>query len=176
MNRALFIDRDGIFHELVPWGEDGALCAPRFSEEVVPYADIEGIHRIKELGFRLVLVTNQPDIERGITAKKFVDELNERYRAAHQLDAVYCCPFSSDKHPMKKPNPGMFLQASRDLDLSLEDSYHLGDTERDVDGAKRAGIKSILWDRPYNRELSSDYRVKNIFELHQLLSHRIMDK
>lgn len=172
MRKALFIDRDGIFHRLVPWG--GGLCAPRFESERFEYPEIQGIERVKELGFLLLLVTNQPDVERGITSRDFVERVNENYQRRFKLDGVYVCFDSSDDSPLKKPNPGMFLAAAKEWDLSLKDSFHLGDTDRDVEGAARAGIRSILWDREYNRDLSADYRVHSIEELTRLLQQFVV--
>jgi D-glycero-D-manno-heptose 1,7-bisphosphate phosphatase len=169
-HRALFVDRDGIFHALVPWG--GGLGAPRNWEEVHFFAEIDGIEQFRDWGYRLVLVTNQPDVGRGIITRSFVDELNEHYRKKYRLDAVYVCFASSNSDPMKKPNPGMFLKAAEDLSLSLKESFHLGDTDRDVEGARRAGMPSILWDRPYNRTLSPDYRVNSICDLQGILTKR----
>jgi D-glycero-D-manno-heptose 1,7-bisphosphate phosphatase len=172
-SRALFVDRDGIFHELVPWG--GGLGAPRSWDEVRFFPSIDGIEKFREWGYRLVLVTNQPDVERGIIPRAFVDELNALYQKKYQLDAVYVCFASSNDDPMKKPNPGMFLQAAKDLSLSLEESFHLGDTERDVEGARRAGMPSILWNRPYNLSLTADYRIDSICDLQRILSKRDND-
>jgi len=172
MQKALFIDRDGIFNELVPWGKDGELCAPRDWNEWRIYPEIEEIPSVKELGYLLVLVTNQPDVERGDTELSFVESVNAAYRAKYGLDAVYCCLYAANTHPMKKPNPGMFLQAAQDLQIDLSQSFHLGDTVRDVEAATRAGCKSILWDRPYNRELISNFRINSISQLHGVLSDR----
>jgi D-glycero-D-manno-heptose 1,7-bisphosphate phosphatase len=167
MNRALFVDRDGILNELVAWG--GNLAAPRHWAEVKFCPEIIGLPQAKSLGFRLVLITNQPDVERGITPQAFVDELNEKYRREFSFDGVYCCTASSNSDPMKKPNPGMLLKAAQDLNLDLSRSFFLGDTDRDVVAAQRAGCRSILWDRPYNRSLPSDFRVDSLSRLLELL-------
>lgn len=166
-NKALFIDRDGIFNYLVEWG--GGLCAPRCWPEVTFYPGLEKLPQFKQQGYRLILVTNQPDIERNTTEKRFVDELNALYRERYQLDAVYMCPFSSDEHPMKKPNPGMLLQAQKDFDLDLSRSFFLGDTEKDVQAAARAKVPSILWSRPYNQDVKADHRINSLEELNTIL-------
>ena len=112
-NRALFLDRDGVLNELVYY--DGKPHSPRFWEEVKHYDGLDELPKLRELGFLLILVTNQPDIERGIIPQKFVDELNEHYRQRYQLDAIYCSPHQADTHPWKKPNP---KPASRSGSLS----------------------------------------------------------
>ena len=125
---ALFLDRDGIFNELV--FRDGGVHSPRNWGEVKHFP-VEGINQIKDLGFKLVLVTNQPDIERNIISKEFVDELNRHYQNSYGLDRVYVSPFASNDHFMKKPNPGMFFAAKLDLDLDFSKSFLLGDTEKE---------------------------------------------
>ncbi len=166
--RALFLDRDGIFNEVV--FRNGSIHSPKNWEEIRFFPEMERISEIKKLGFKLVMMTNQPDLERRIISQTFIDDLHGKIQKIYGLDAVYCCPFAANDHPMKKPNPGMFLQAAKDLKLDLPNSFHLGDTDRDVGAAKNAGCKSILWDRPYNREYSGDYRIHSFNELHTLLS------
>lgn len=167
---ALFLDRDGIFNELVY--RDGGVHSPRHWNEVKHYP-LEGLHEIKELGFKLVMVTNQPDIERNIISRSFVDELNRHYQNLYSLDAVYVSPFSSNDHPLKKPNPGLFLLAKKELELDLPNSLLLGDTERDTLAAKRCGIKSIIWKRNYNKNVSSDFSVSSVEELFTILAKHI---
>ncbi len=168
MKRALFLDRDGIINEVVT--RNGTHHSPKNWDEIKFYPDMDPVSSLKELGLKLILMTNQPDLERKIIAEDFIEELHEKIKLKYGLDAVYCCPFSSNDHPLKKPNPGMFLQASKDFDLKLADCFHLGDTERDTGAAKNCGCKSILWDRPYNKGIPSDYRVHNFEELRLLLS------
>jgi D-glycero-D-manno-heptose 1,7-bisphosphate phosphatase len=170
LKRALFIDRDGIFHKLIPWGVDGELCAPRNSEELYPYSEIQGIEKAKELGFLLIMATNQPDVERGITERSFVEEVNERYRALYQLDAIYVCYHTDNNHPLKKPNPGMLLKAAEEHSIDLSQSFFLGDTWKDVEAAKKAGCTPLLWSRQYNQDISIQNRVSNIEELLKILN------
>jgi D-glycero-D-manno-heptose 1,7-bisphosphate phosphatase len=165
--RALFLDRDGIFNEVVM--RDGVIASPRSWEEIHFYPDAARFQELKLLDFVLVLVTNQPDIERGITTQEFVDDVHRHIKETYKIDAVYCCPFSSNDHADKKPNPGMLFRASKDLQLSLADSFFLGDTKKDVGAAKRCGCQSILWDRPYNKKLKADHRIITFVELKSLL-------
>lgn len=166
-NPALFLDRDGIFNELV--FRDGNFHSPRNWDEVKHFP-LDGLHKIKTLGFKLIMVTNQPDIERQIISPEFVDELHEFYRTKYQLDKIYVCPFSSNEHPLKKPNPGMFLLAKEEQDLDFERSFSLGDTEKDTLAAKNCGIPCILWNRNYNSHLTADFRINSLLELENILS------
>lgn len=173
MPKALFIDRDGILNEIVPRGNSHH--SPRTWDEVKPYPEMARLSEIKSLGFLLIMMTNQPDIERGMATQQFVDEIHEKFRREFSLDAVFCCPFQSNEHPDKKPNPGMFLKAQREFNLDLSKSFHLGDTDRDTGAAKNAGCRSILWTRPYNTEIASDFRVASFDELKRLLTTKGRD-
>jgi len=169
MNRALFLDRDGIFNELVDHNET-VWGAPRNWDEVKFYDGLDKLPQIKEMGFLLIMITNQPEIERKLLKEEFVKEMNSQLKEKYQLDAVYYCGYKSNDHPMKKPNPGMLQMAAEDFGLSLRDCYFLGDTERDVDAAKRVGCFSILWERSYNKDIKADFRVKSLQEVIDILS------
>lgn len=168
--KALFLDRDGIFNEVV-W-RNGKMSSPRSREEIRPTLDLDAevFPAIQSLGYRLILITNQPDVERGLVAPEFVDSLHQEYRERFGLDDVYCCPFSDDSHPWKKPNPGMLLQAALDYSLTLSECFHLGDTERDIGAARLGGCRSVLWDRSYNQEARADFRVRSLREVLALLN------
>lgn len=170
MRKALFLDRDGIFNEAVL--RQGIPTAPRSWEEIKTPSDFDGelLGRIKKLGFLLILVTNQPDVERGKVTRDFVEAVNRRYKEKYALDAVYYCPFASNDHPLKKPNPGMFLRAAEDLSLTLSECFHLGDTDRDIGAASRCGCRSLLWNRPYNANLTADFAVKSLQDVCNLLA------
>lgn len=169
MTRALFLDRDGVLNDLVRHG--AGFRAPRLHRELILFPEIavEDLHAIRDLGFRLILVTNQPDIENRLIDPRFVENVNAELCRRFPLDDVYVCPFASDSHPWKKPNPGMFLQAAEDHALSLSQSFHLGDTWRDVAAAGRCGCRSLLWNRPYNTEVEADHRVTSLHEVRVIL-------
>ena len=168
MPKALFIDRDGILNEAVI--RQGLVHSPRNLNEVRLCPEVAEITRVKSLGFELILISNQPDIERGLVTGEFIETYHRSLQQRFQLDALYVCPFSSPEHPLKKPNPGMFFQAAQERNLDLRQSFHLGDTEKDTLAAARAGVRSILWERPYNQNLAADYRVANIDQLLRILA------
>lgn len=159
---ALFLDRDGIFNELI--FRDARWHSPRNWSEVKHYP-LDGLVKVKDDGFKLILVTNQPDIERGIITSDFVDDLNGYYQKLHQLDAIYCCPYAASEHPSKKPNPGMLIQAQKEHQIDFSRSFLLGDTDKDVQAAARCQIPSIVWTRSYNAQIRSDFRVDSLEQL-----------
>ena len=91
---ALFLDRDGIFNEVV--FRDGGHHSPRNWQEVKHYP-LEGLTTLKQFGIKLVMITNQPDIERKIISENFITELHEYYKTTYRLDNIYVCPFWQKK-------------------------------------------------------------------------------
>jgi D-glycero-D-manno-heptose 1,7-bisphosphate phosphatase len=170
-NRAIFLDRDGIFNQLVE--RDGGLHSPRDWNELVHYPGLENLAEAKALGYLLILVTNQPDIERQILRAGFCEELHAFYSERYKLDGVYVCPFASAAHPMKKPNPGMLQLAAEELDLDLSQCLLLGDTENDLECARRAGCDAILWTRPYNTKVQAETQIQDWDGLLRVLWGRV---
>lgn len=166
MHRALFLDRDGIFNELVE--RDGLLTSPRNWNEVRFYGGLDGLTDIKAMGYLLILVTNQPCVEEGTLTESFLESMHVYLQRRHNLDAVYYSP-SSGNHPRRKPNPGMLLEAALRFGISLPDSFLLGDTQKDVGAAVNGGCHSLIWDRPYNRDLKPDHRVRSLWEVTLIL-------
>lgn len=168
LSPGLFIDRDGILNELVHYKEGPG--APRCKEDLKIYSQIDRFKEVKDFGYKTVLITNQPDIERGWMERSFVEETLAYYQVRLNLDGVYMCPYIDNKNPMKKPNPGMILKAAADHEINLDKSFFVGDTHKDVGAAKNAGVSMILWDRPYNQNLECDFRISSFDELFKILA------
>lgn len=149
MKRAAFLDRDGTIVE-----DRGYAC--RF-DPTLPFAQSdEAIRLLNKQGLLVIIVTNQSSIARGICSEEQVREFHEqmiafyRERAAY-IDAVYFCPFLEGSpiarynlaHPGRKPEPGMLLQAAKEMNIDLTQSVMIGDSDRDVAAGKRAGCKTI---------------------------------
>jgi D-glycero-D-manno-heptose 1,7-bisphosphate phosphatase len=72
------------------------------------------------------------------------------------LDKVYCCPHdNTDRCGCRKPQPGMLLDAARDLDLDLPSSWLVGDRWVDLAAASAAGVRGVLLERPYSWDPTS---------------------
>lgn len=144
--------------------------SPTNWSEVVHEEGLEGLREIKARGFKLILITNQPDIERKILSQSFVDELNGYYQEKYGLDATYTCPFSSNEHPDKKPNPGLLLRAKSEHQIDFEGSFFVGDTERDMEASTRCNISFILYSRDYNKSLKAARRINSLTELTTIIN------
>jgi D-glycero-D-manno-heptose 1,7-bisphosphate phosphatase len=106
--------------------------------------------RLRERGFALIVVTNQPDLARGTQSRSEVDKMHDRLRAAVELDEIVVCDHDdADDCACRKPRPGMLLDAAARLGLDLAASFAVGDRWRDVEAAQRAGVYAIFVDRDY---------------------------
>jgi D-glycero-D-manno-heptose 1,7-bisphosphate phosphatase len=146
---AVFLDRDGVLNEVEV--RDGTPHPPATVEQLrlLPGV-VEACHRLRDLGFVLVVVTNQPDIARGKQTRDEVDRMHDVLRGRVPLDDIVVCAHDdADDCPCRKPRPGMILDAAARLDLDLAESVCVGDRWRDVESAKRAGVMAIFVDRGY---------------------------
>ena len=141
MHKAVFLDRDGTIARDVPY------CSRPEDFELLPGAT-EGIKLLNEHGFKVVVVTNQSGIARGYFTERTLAEIHDKMitqlaeHGAH-VDAIYYCPHHPDDNcDCRKPKPKMVFQAARDLDIDLSQAYVIGDSEMDVELAKRAGCKA----------------------------------
>lgn len=144
--KAAFLDRDGVINK------DKAYVHCWEDFEFVPGA-IDGMRHLQDAGYALVIVTNQSGLARGYYTQAQYQALTEALHQSLavqgvQLDGVYHCPH----HPQgsvpalavdcdcRKPAPGMLLQATRELGLSLPDSILVGDKPSDIEAARAAGV------------------------------------
>ncbi len=153
----MFIDRDDTLTDTrgstAGTDHQGDLIDPD-AVRLLPHA-AEGCRLLVKAGLALVVVSNQGAVARGRATTRQVEAVNDRVRtllAAEgvRLEAIYYCPFHPDaakpeyrgEHAWRKPQPGMYLTAARELDISLESSWAVGDAARDVMSAVTAGIAS----------------------------------
>lgn len=148
--RAVFLDRDGVLN--AAFVRDGVPTPPRSIDE---FRILDGVPEtcaaLREAGWLLVVVTNQPDIARGRIGVAQVSEINARLRSEVDLDEVVVCPHDEkDGCLCRKPGDGMLRDAARRWDVSLTRSFMVGDRWRDIGAGRRAGCRTILIDRGYD--------------------------
>ena len=161
---AVFLDRDGVLNLAVV--KNGQPHPPASIDEVEILSDApEALRQLKEAGFVLIVVSNQPDVARGTTSKATVEEINV-YLAKHMpVDRfIMCYHDSRDGCECRKPRPGMLLAGARDFDVDLASSYMVGDRWRDMEAGINAGCKTIFIDYGYNEKQPKifDYKVKSL--------------
>ena len=151
--RAVFLDRDGVLNECRV--VDGKPYPPESidSFRILPGA-AEACAKLKQAGFALVVVTNQPDVGRGTQTMDAVEAMHDILRANLPLDAVYVCTHGSDSEcDCRKPKPGMLIRAADDLGIDLASSFMVGDRWRDVDCGYAAGCQTVFIDYGYDERL-----------------------
>jgi len=148
VNRAVFLDRDGVLNHAIL--RDGKPHPPRdVSELRIVDEAVSALQTLRDAGYRLIVVTNQPDIARGTTTREIVDAINAKIGAAMPVDEFIVCVEDGDA-PCRKPNPGMLLDAARRHELDLRRSFLIGDRWRDVAAGQRAGCISLFIDHHYD--------------------------
>lgn len=148
VSRAVFLDRDGVLNQAVV--REGKPYPPETAAAVqLVDGAAEGMQRLKQLGFLLLVVTNQPDVARGTQTVAEVEAINDVLRAALPLDSFFMCLHTGDGCNCRKPKPGLLLQAAERYGLSLEDCYLIGDRWRDIDAAAAAGVPGVWIDYGY---------------------------
>ena len=143
---AVFLDRDGVLNEASVVG--GVPTPPRHLDEFRLLPGVtQACAAFAEAGLALVVVTNQPDLPRGLLSAEDLDAMHTRLRESIALDDVVVCAHDThDGCPCRKPRPGMILDAARRLDLDLDRSVCVGDRWRDIDAAHRAGVHAVHLD------------------------------
>ncbi len=150
---AVFFDRDGVLNE-----DDGGYTH-RVEDLVWTPGAREAVRLANEAGWATVVVTNQSGVGRGYYEEADVDAFHARMQAdlaeiGARMDGFYACfhhPEAADEgwrhpdHPDRKPNPGMLLRAARELELDLSRSVLIGDRESDLEAARRAGARGVLY-------------------------------
>jgi D-glycero-D-manno-heptose 1,7-bisphosphate phosphatase len=174
--RAVFLDRDDTLIE-----DPGYINSPEQVKLLEGAA--EALMELRKMGYKLVVVTNQSAVARGIVSEKVLREIHERMKSllgekGAFVDRIYYCPYHPEgaiakyrkESELRKPNPGMLLQAAEDMDIDTAESWLIGNSMRDVEAGLRAGCRTILIERSYEHkgpkrgERGPDHKSVNIKE------------
>lgn len=151
---AFFLDRDGVINK-----EVDLLNSPEQMELISGVAD--AIKKINKAGYLAIVVTNQPVIARNLCSLEELQQIHNKMETLlgqehAYLDAIYFCPHHPDKgYPeerpeykiecsCRKPKPGMLLQAAKDWNIDLPESYMIGDRHWDVQAGEAAQVKKSI--------------------------------
>jgi histidinol-phosphate phosphatase family protein len=140
---AVFVDRDGTINEHIEYlSEPG-----RFRELPGSFAALQ---KMRQLGYRIIVVTNQPGIGLGYFTKEDFyavnrEMLRQATAAGCSIDRIYFCPHSkSDNCKCRKPSPYLLQRAAAECNVDLSRSFMIGDMTSDIQLAVNAGCKGIL--------------------------------
>jgi len=177
IRKALFLDRDGVIN-----------TEKNYVWRIEDFEFLPGIFELcataRQLGFLLVVITNQAGIGRGYYTEadyqRLTDWMLETFRRRGiDIDRVYHCPY----HPTagigeyrqesfdRKPNPGMLLKAQKDFDLDLTQCALIGDKDSDIEAGRAAGVGYLLKLSGYS-EPGSATSLENVHQMESLLSAR----
>lgn len=144
MFRAVFLDRDGVLIENRPdyvreWSQ----------VQMLPRA-LDALTGFQRAGFKIVVVTNQSAVGRGLLTLNSAQEINARLvkmvkESSGWVDGVYMCPHKpEDQCNCRKPKPGLLLQAAQELSIDLQASWMIGDAWSDLIAGQAAGVRSTI--------------------------------
>jgi len=162
LSPAVFVDRDGTIMENCDY------CSDPKDVKIFPGVP-NALRRLKSKGFKLVIVTNQSGIGRGlITVEQYraVEAEVLRQLGAGLIDATYFCPDVPGQHSScRKPAPGMIVEATRQHQIDLTRSFLIGDKEIDVECGRNAGVRTIRVKTGPEREMAgsmADWITKDV--------------
>ncbi|HSD63745.1 MAG TPA: HAD family hydrolase [Ignavibacteriaceae bacterium] len=167
VQQAVFLDRDGTINE-----DPGYLGNP---EKVKLFPGTgKALSLLKNrLNFKLIVISNQSGIARGLITDKDVEAVNSKINDLLKpdnvvIDAFYYCPYhpdfnSEEEIECRKPSPALIYKASQDFNLELNGSYFIGDTPADILCGMNAGLKTVLVKTGYGTDSFSILQKQNIF-------------
>jgi len=164
---AIFLDRDGTINR-----EIGYLSDP--DDFVLLPNALEGMKKFQDMGYRLVIITNQAGIGLGYFTKQDFYRVNKKMltdvsEAGILIDKIYFCPHSKAENcPCRKPETGLIIRAQEELNIDLKNSFFIGDSPWDIEAGARANMSTILIrnDRiqPERYESSPDYVTEDLLD------------
>lgn len=144
--KTIFLDRDGVISIFTP--NDWIKTWEEF--KFIPGA-VKGLKKLFDSGYRIVIISNQAGVGKGVFTKQSLDRLTEKMLEALKKHGVgiekiyYCLHTPEENCGCRKPKPGSFFKAQTELGgIDLENAFFVGDTEIDIQAGKSAGTKTIL--------------------------------
>jgi D-glycero-D-manno-heptose 1,7-bisphosphate phosphatase len=149
MTRAVFLDRDGVLNEAIV--REGRPYPPASLKDLKIFPEARAaLLSLKEAGFLLLVVTNQPDVARAAQTRDVVEAMHATVAAALPIDEfLVCWHDDADRCLCRKPKPGLILDAADRYAIDIGNSFLIGDRWRDVDAGAAAGCRTVLIERHY---------------------------
>jgi D-glycero-D-manno-heptose 1,7-bisphosphate phosphatase len=163
--KAVFLDRDGVLNKAIIKNRK-PYPPSSISELKILDGVYMGLMLLRQSGYKLIVITNQPDVSRGITTMEIVNEINNRIIDLLNVDEIISCFHDdNDNCDCRKPKPGMILEATKKWNIDLSSSYLIGDRWRDIQTAKNIGLSSILINYDYDeKKVEADFECINFEE------------
>ena len=175
MTKAIFLDRDGVIINSIVI--NGKPYAARKLESIKILPNVkESLNRLKFDNWKIFVVTNQPDVARGIISKEDVEEINTYLEKMLPITKFYTCYHDDeDSCNCRKPKPGFLISAALTNEIDLNKSYMIGDRWKDIEAGKRAGCKTFFIDYDYKEKKPTNYtyRVKSLNEAVEIIMGQV---
>ena len=159
MNKAIFLDRDGVINK------DRPDYVYEKKDFIILPGVISSLKKLKKAGYKLIVITNQSGIAKGIFTHQHVLNLHEHFQQEYNqlIDQFYYAPWHPDysESLTRKPGTLLFERALSKYEIDPLQSWMIGDRDRDLQPAKKFGIKTILVDSE-NLTAHADYLEKDL--------------
>jgi D-glycero-D-manno-heptose 1,7-bisphosphate phosphatase len=179
--KTLFLDRDGVINSLIV-SKNEPPRSPRYTHEVsfLPGTSA-ALTRAKDKGYEIYVVTNQPDIEKGLLSKKDSEEINLKIMSTFpQINDVYVCPHTQYSNCIcRKPKPGLIVNSRIYPAIDFNNGWMVGDRWVDVAAGISANLKTILIENEHSwtttttgvpiAGLKPQYKVTNLNEAVEII-------
>jgi len=168
---AVFLDRDGVVNRAIV--RDGRPYPPASLEEldILPGVQ-EALQKLHAANYLLIVVTNQPDVARGLAKREDVEAINAYLSSQLPIDDFKTCYHDSeDKCSCRKPMPGSLLEAAQEHNIDLSKSFMIGDRWRDVEAGTSAGCKTFFINYHYAEQKpdAPDFIVSSLLEAKEII-------
>ena len=171
MNKAIFLDRDGVINKVNLVA--GKPYPPKDISELIllPKVD-EALQLLKDAGYLLIVITNQPDVARGKMKIETVEVINQFLKNLLPINDIFTCYHDDIENcNCRKPKPGNILKAANQYNINIQNSFMIGDRWRDVEAGISAGCKTFYIDYTYQEKqpASYDYKVKSLYDAAKII-------
>ena len=162
MQKVVFLDRDGVLNK----NKDDYV--KHISElEIFPFIS-ESIKKLQSVGFKIIVITNQSAINRGLITEKHLNEIHEKIQSfliQHnaKIDYFYYCPHTPTENcSCRKPKSGLLLKAIDDFSIDVNNSWFIGDRDSDIQAGQSVGCKTFKIHDNITLENAVDLILKDI--------------
>ena len=164
--KLVVLDRDGVINQ------DSAEFVKSPDEWLPIEGSLDAIARLTHAGYHIIVVTNQSGLSRGLFNIETLHQIHAKmYRMVHEvggmIDAVFYASSHDNRHPDRKPNPGMLTNIEQRLNIKLKDVPIVGDSWRDIEAARQVGGQPVL--------VKTGNGLKTLTEIDDLESIRVFD-
>ena len=161
-SKSVFLDRDGVLNK----NKDDYV--KHISElEIFPFIS-ESIKKLQSVGFKIIVITNQSAINRGLMTEKHLNEIHEKIQSfliQHntKIDYFYYCPHTPTENcSCRKPKAGLLLKAIDDFSIDVNNSWFIGDRDSDIQAGQSVGCKTLKIQNNFNLEKAVNLILKSI--------------